>query len=118
MPSRFTSPVSPLCTKRLSDGRIVAVWNPVPLYIGSSESVEGVWTGGRTPLMLALSSDNGKKYPTELLLETDKRRGFCYTAIHETKDKALLLAYCAGGVEDGSCLNRLRMRKVALDELK
>lgn len=120
LPSRFTSDVSPLSAKRLKDGRIVAVWNPIPVYpllYLFPEIANSTWTGERTPLTLALSDDNGKTYSKILDLETEKTRGFCYTAIHETKDKALLFAYCAGDLTDGGILCRLRIRKISLDEL-
>lgn len=113
-PSPFTSAQSPLCTKRLSDGRIVAVWNPTPIYNGRSETVDGVWTGARTPLALAVSTDDAKSFSEPELIETDERSGYCYTAIHETENGDILLAYCAGGVADGSTLNRLRIRKIRL----
>lgn len=111
-PSRFTSAISPLSTRQLRDGRIIAVWNPVPLYNGRSEEVEGVWTGGRTPLATAFSTDGGESFGEPTLIETDERSGFCYTAIHETDSGDILLAYCAGSVEDGCTLNRLRIRKI------
>jgi len=43
--------------------------------------------------------------------------GYCYAAIHFTKD-AVLLAYCAGGQQDKTRLNRLRLRKIPLAALK
>lgn len=113
-PSRFTSATSPLSTKRLKDGRVVAVWNPVPVFNGRSEEIDGVWTGARTPLALAVSTDDGESFSAPELIETDERSGFCYTAIHETDGGDILLAYCAGGVEDGCTLNRLRIRKITL----
>ena len=41
---------------------------------------------------------------------------YCYTAIHFTRDAALL-AYCAGGEADKNRLARLRVRKVPLAAL-
>ncbi|MBQ5823256.1 MAG: exo-alpha-sialidase [Clostridia bacterium] len=113
-PSFFTSAESPLSAKRLSDGRIIVVWNPVPLYNGRDEDFDGVWTGARTPLALALSIDDTKNFFGFELIETDERSGYCYVAIHETQDGSVLLGYCAGGVEDGCTLNRLRIRKITL----
>lgn len=113
-PTFFSSAVSPLSTKRLSDGRILAVWNPVPVYTGRSQMVDGVWTGARTPLSYAVSEDGGKSFGSPIDIETDPRSGFCYTAIFETDD-GVLLAYCAGNVDDGACLNRLRITKLYLD---
>lgn len=116
-PSGFTSPCSPLCMKRLDDGRLVAVWNPVPIANGQSEIIDGIWTGGRTPLVIAFSSDNGNTFPDPIVIEDEKNRGYCYTAIHPIAD-GILLAYCAGGPEDGSCLCRLRIRKIRWEELQ
>ncbi len=115
-PSRFTSPCSPLSVKRLYDGRLLAVWNPTPVYQGRDLSSDGGW-GGRTPLVCALSSDEGAGWTKEFYLEDGSEdAGYCYTAIHPTKD-AVLLAYCAGKREDGGCLNRLRIRKISLCDL-
>ena len=116
-PSYFTSPCSPLCMKRLSDDRLLAIWNPIPLYNGRKEKIDGMWTGARTPLAAAASTDDGKTFSDYTLLETDEERGFCYTAIHELSDGSLLLAYCAGGVEDKSTLCRLRIRKLSAEEV-
>lgn len=115
-PSQFTAPTSPISVKRLSDGRLLAVWNPVPLYNGRSDRVDGVWTGARTPLVAALSYDDGKTFGEIQHIETDERSGYAYTAIHELKDKSVLLAYCAGSVEDGGMLNRLRIKKLFIGE--
>ena len=114
VPSRFTSAESPLSVKRLKNGKIVAFWNPIPIYNGRAEEVNGVWTGARTPLVMAQSLDDGKNFSEPVAIETDDKRGFCYVAIHETDDGTILLAYCAGGEEDGCTLNRLRIRKIKI----
>lgn len=116
VPSWFTSPCSPLSTKHLRDGRILAVWNPIPVYNGRSERPGGVWTGARTPLVYAISTDEGKNWSEPIAIETDENSGYCYVAIHEAADGGILLAYCAGGPIDGSTLNRLRIRKLFLNE--
>ena len=47
-------------------------------------------------------------------IEDDPDAGYCYTAILPM-DNAVLLAYCAGTEADlGSCLNRLRIRRLQL----
>lgn len=111
-PSSFTSAVSPMSAKKLGNGDIIAVWNPIPVYNGRSEEFDGAWTGARTPLAVAFSQDNAFSFSEPILIETDEKSGFCYTAIHETADGSVLLAYCAGGVKDGCTLNRLRIRKI------
>ena len=46
--------------------------------------------------------------------ENDPDGAFHYTAIHFTRDEAVLLAYCAGDKRVG-WLNRLRIRRVDLN---
>lgn len=115
-PSRFTSPNSPLCMKRADDGKLYAVWNPIPEYNGR-EKVEGIFTGGRTPMVIAVSGDDGKTFTEPVAFEWDKERGYCYCAICFIKD-ALLLAYCAGGKAEGSCLVKTRIRRIERAQLK
>lgn len=116
-PSWFTSPRSPMSVKRLVDGRLLAVWNPIPMYNGLSNMVKGAFMDGRTPFVLSILDENGPKFTEVKTVENDPESGYCYTAIHETADGAVLLGYCAGSVEDGCCLNRLRIRKIPISEL-
>lgn len=115
-PSRFTSPNSPLCMKRGPKGSIYAVWNPIPEYNGREKKTE-IFTGGRTPYVMAVSRDNGKTFTEACAFETEEDRGYCYCAIHFTDD-ALLLAYNAGGPKDGSCLARTRIRRIPVSVLE
>ena len=110
--SRFTGACSPLSMKRdPRNGNLIAVWNPIPQYLGQERFPE--WNGGRTPLVTAVSADDGKTWSEPLVLDDDPRSGYCYTAIHFVGDD-VLLAYCAGGVGDGCCLSRLRIRKLPI----
>ena len=107
-PGAFPSPLSPLSMKRLLDGRLLALWNPVCTPNADPR------TGGRTPLVFALSADEGRTWSAPRSLEDDPLAGYCYTAIFPMSD-AVLLAYCAGDIRrDASCLNRLRIRRVPL----
>lgn len=65
----------------------------------SAEATTGRWTGAKVI--------DGPGEPTA---------SYCYTAIHFTRDAALL-AYCAGGEADKNRLARLRVRKVPLAAL-
>ncbi|MDO5349282.1 MAG: sialidase family protein [Lachnospiraceae bacterium] len=114
-PSRFTSPNSPLCMKRDEKGRIYAIWNPIPEYNGREKTK--VFTGGRTPYVIAVSRDNGKSFSEPAAFETDENSGYCYCAILFTEE-AMLLGYNAGGPEDGSCLARTRIRRIPLSQLE
>lgn len=117
-PSPFTAPCSPLLIKRNPySGKYFAVWNPIPetpfRWLGRKEP--SIWTGGRTPLVLALS-DDGLHFGEPMLLEDDPQGGFCYPAMHFTGEGDFLLAYCAGSETTGDemCLVRTRIVKVAL----
>ncbi|MGN0299618.1 MAG: sialidase family protein [Lachnospiraceae bacterium] len=113
-PSRFTSPNSPLSIKRDMQNHIYAIWNPIPEYNGRERYP--AFLGGRTPYVIAVSCDNGQTFSEPAAFETDESSGYCYCAIHFTKE-AMLLAYCAGSTQDGSCLVRLRIRRVPLSTL-
>lgn len=114
-PSRFTSPCSPMSMKRDAEGTLYAIWNPIPEYNGRTKGK--VFTGGRTPYVIAKSVDNGKTFSEPIAFEDEEDRGYCYCAMYFTED-ALLLAYCAGGKDDGSCLAKTRIRRIGITQLK
>lgn len=104
------SPVSPASLERIPDSDdLLCVWND---HRGAHPMVEKK----RTPLVLALSADGGRTWPNSKLIESDPDGWYCYTAIHFVKD-AVLLAYCAGDSKIGG-LNRLRIRRMGLEELR
>ena len=104
------SPESPASIKRLpGSAELLAVFNDHSGQFSFSK-------GKRTPLVAALSSDNGQSWHKRKLLEQAPNGSYCYTAIHFTDD-AVLLAYCAGDSKIGG-LNRLRLRRVSLQWLK
>ena len=111
-PSRFTSPLSPMKLARHPDGRIIAVWNPVPNYVGRRLSPAG-W--GRTPLVMAASRDDGATWSTPEVIEDEEGHGYCYPAVMFTQGGDMLLSYCSGGEEEGSCLARTTIRRICLD---
>jgi hypothetical protein len=115
-PSRFTSPNSPLSLKRVpGTDRLLAIWNPAPAYETRPLQSPG---GDRTPLVLATGTAPSGKWTAARVIEgpAEPTAGYCYTAIHFTKD-AVLLAYCAGGDGDKSRLARTRIRKIPLAAL-
>lgn len=115
-PSAFASPRSPLSMKRLTDDRLMAVWNPLPSGPGAPKPLQG-WSDGRTPLVLSIGDPAGSEWSTQLVVEDDPQSGYCYTAIHELPD-AYLLAYCAGSaVRDRNCLTRLRVRRLPKSQI-
>ena len=70
----------------------------------------------RNPFVAAISHDGGRTWPHRRLIESDPDGLYHYTAIHFVGD-AVLLGYCAGDSKIGA-LNRLRIRRVTLDELR
>lgn len=116
-PSRFTSPNSPLSMKHLpGSDRLLAIWNPGPGY--ETRPLQPIG-GDRTPLVFATGVLPAGAWSRATLLDgmTGADEGYCYTAIHFTRE-AVLLAYCAGGEPDRNRLARLRMRKLPLSGLK
>ena len=101
-----------MSVKRSPGGALVAVWNHPGLRTG--EPAEG--TSGRTPLVLATSTDEGATWSRPRIVESSLREGYSYIAMAFT-ESALLLGYCAGGADVGGNLNRLRMRRVPLPHL-
>lgn len=101
-------------------GDLLAVWNDLTPRWGVPKKtlVEG-WANdsswGRTPLVVAVSKDDGKTWRHARAIEVDPLRGFCYPAVHVTDD-AVLLAYCCGGPISG-VLQDLCIRKIALHDL-
>jgi len=110
--SKFFSPTSPMSMKRISDKIILSVYNPIPIAPIVNEGIS--W--GRTPLIGALSLNNGVTFDKFFMIEDDKNAGFCYTAIYVEKDR-VFLAYCSGNKDDGQPLNKIRIRKFTIDEI-
>jgi len=115
IPSAFTSARSPMEMIRSDDDTIYAVYNPIPNYNGRVVSVASF--GGRNPLVIRKSTDDGKTWSDCYIIEADEDRGFCYPTMCFTKDGGMLVAYCRGGTEDGLCLTRLGIRKFSLSQI-
>ena len=126
-PSQFTSPPSPMSVRKLKNGNLFVVWNPIPLRTAQKNEVNGVWICGRTPYAFTILGENGvpflpaNRFLAELPIdvrefETDEGRGYCYPAIFELDKGDILLAYCAGE-KFGHCLSTTRIRKIKKEEL-
>lgn len=113
--SLFTSSRSPLSMKRMPyNGQLLAVWNPIPNYM-TRHLEKGMH--GRAPLVGAVSDDEGQSWGRYFIVEKEEDRGgSCYTAMHFTED-AVLLAYCSGEPADGDCLSRLKIRRMAANDI-
>lgn len=112
--TEFRSPGAPLSMKRNpANGDLYAVWND---YFPDRvvHFVPGIM--GRTPLVIGISSDNGKTWRHHVI-EDSPTHGFSYTAMLFNGDD-LLLGYCCGGVDTcQSMLQDLKLRVIKWREL-
>ena len=114
VPSRFTSPDSPLLIRRNPySGVYYAVWNPVPNFNGRLDGEKRWIHAGRTPFVLA-RSENGTDFSPYAVLEDAPDHGYCYPAMLFLSKKELLLSYCCGGAEDGTCLSRTAICRITI----
>ena len=133
----FTSPNSPMSVKRLRDGRLVSVFNPIPNYntrfpLEDGEDVNtahhkkrlyhpySVYSG-RSPLVLAVGEGDSKGFsPYIKLLEDNDGYNYCYTAIFENEDY-LLVSYFTDSKPKKDEINiktyGITIKKIMLDEL-
>ena len=111
-PSEFTSPCSPLCMHRGPEDELYVVYNPIPEYNGRQSRV-----GGRTPLVIRKSIDDGHTWGPVNVIEDEDNRGYCYTGMFHTKDGYLLCAYNRGNVEE-DMQGRLGMMKIKMDTIE
>lgn len=112
-PSPFTSPESPmLVRKNPYSGKFYAIYNPIPIYNGRIIP-EDFFHGGRTPIVIR-ESLNGTEYTDYAVLEDNENRGYCYPSMYFLDENTILTSFCAGGKEDGSCLNKTIIKKIIL----
>ncbi|NPV54879.1 MAG: exo-alpha-sialidase [Firmicutes bacterium] len=105
-PSSLVSPLSPASIKRIpSTGDLLCIYND---HSGRFSYI----TGKRTPLVAAISSNEGRSWRNHKLIESDPDGCYCYTLIAFVDD-TILLGYCAGDTRVGG-LNRLRVVRVGL----
>ena len=110
---RFSSPCSPMLVKYCCD-KTVAIFNPIPEHVLRDDDAE-FW--GRTPYVIAVSDDNGVSFTKEKLfyLEDDLNNGYCYPAVYDGGDYALVAYYHSNGSD--CCLNSNKIIKINKDEL-
>ena len=112
--SRFSSPDSPMLLLRNPySGIYYAFWNPIPCYNGRLDPNARWVHAGRTPFVFA-QSENGRDWSPFTVLENEPDHGYCYPAVFFLSETELLLSYCCGGGEDGTCLSKTRIRKLVV----
>ena len=106
----FPSPESPLSMKTDPvSGDLIAIWNDYSPERSVRFTDRNNGTRGRTPLVLARSSDNGNTWTDHIVLENAPDHGYGYTAML-FEEKQLFLAYCCGGID--SCEHMLQDIKI------
>jgi len=109
----FSSPDSPLLIKRAGEFTL-AVFNPIPNYTTRPNADGNTW--GRTPLVCAVSEDDGKTFSRIYALEDDPDNGYCYPAIIDGDDYFLVSYYHSNNCE--APLNSCKIVKVLYDEIR
>lgn len=106
-PGNLPSPLSPASIKRLPEiGDLFVAWNQ------NGGDLPGL-EGKRTPLNVALSSDEGKTWQGVQTLEDNPHGWYCYTAIYPG-ESFVLLAYCAGDRRENNGLAHTRITRIPL----
>lgn len=107
-----TSCVSPASIRRITQtGDILIVFN-------DASDIGPEYEGKRTPLVTAISDDEGQTWKHRRWLEDDPNGWYCYTAIHFLEDEdTVLLSYCAGDTTRMGGLDRTRITRVPIEWL-
>ena len=108
----FSSPDAPLLMKRAGKYTI-AVFNPIPNYTTRPNADGNTW--GRTPLVCAVSENDGVTFDRIYAVEDDPNNGFCYPAIIDGEDYFLVSYYHSNNNE--SPLTCCKMIKIMFDEI-
>lgn len=105
--SRFTGTPSPMKIARdPNSGKLYSVWNPIPNY---NDRTVLYGRAGRTPIVYAISEDDGASWGPYKVIEDDPEAGYCYPAIFFTDDNSVLISYGKGGEE--GCLSTMTIYK-------
>ncbi|MDZ7619028.1 MAG: sialidase family protein, partial [Patescibacteria group bacterium] len=93
-PSNIISPCSPATIERIpSTGDLLLVWN-------DHARIDDSLRGKRTPLNVAISTDEGQTWKNVKTLEDDRNGWYCYIAADVVGDH-VLLGHCAGDRRTG-----------------
>lgn len=100
------APEAPATIRRIpATGDWLLVWN-------DTYDAKAGHGGARTPLTVAISSDEGRTWKQVRTLETDADRGFAYTSIAFVRDR-LVLTYYVSEPKTGRISSRFRSLPVA-----
>jgi sialidase-1 len=102
-PWTVAAPEAPSTLTRLPGGELLLIYNPVV-------RLDADHAGPRTPLVAALSRDEGVTWSQPKTLESDPAASFAYTSVTFDKDKALLTYWVGKGR-----MYSLKFRSLPLD---
>lgn len=95
-PTELVAPIAPASAKRLPNSNdILMIYNDrrtCPPDAGGDVAWNDQFNW-RTPLVSAVSSDNGKTWHSFKLVESDEAQSYCYTSITFHKDTTILTYY-------------------------
>lgn len=94
-PSPIVGPLAPATIHRLKTGELLLVWNDHETHPSYAKTGDKWMCGLRSPVMLAISRDEGKTWTNRKALEEDPRGYFCYYSVLELENN-LLLSYYSG----------------------
>lgn len=102
------SPTSPASIKRIPG-------SPDLLAVYNDHSGRFPFTPKRrTPLVTAVSKDDGKTWITPAVIENDPAGSYCYTAMHFTEDALLLGYFDFRASQQNPLANRLLIRRIPM----
>lgn len=104
--SNIHSPLSPATIEKIpASGDWLMVWN-------NNDGSNPVIKNKRTPLTIAVSTDEGKSWEFIKNLSDDPDGWYCYTAIHFVDDEYVLLSNSAGSRSRGTGLSVLNINRI------
>lgn len=107
VPSEIISPVSPATIERIpSTGDLLLVWN-------NHRDIDPLLNGKRTPLTVAISTDDGKSWKQVRNLFDNPNGWYCYTAMLFVGDH-VLLEHCAGDRTENNGLALSQVTRVPI----
>lgn len=108
-PSNIIAPRSPATIERLKNGDLLLVWNDHEGRAHLLTSGPAWLKGMRSPLVAAISRDEGRTWIKRKVVETDENGFFCYFCVIETED-SLLLGYYNKPYLTGSCIKKIPLK--------
>lgn len=109
-PSNMLSPRSPATIERIpKTGDLLLVWN-------DHRGIDAKLRGKRTPLSVAISTDEGKTWKNRQTLEDNPHGWYCYTAMAFV-DGHVLLAHCAGDRRENNGLAMTQVTRFPVKRL-